>query len=486
LKARYDFTPRRHHLYCGDFFEWFPNEDRVPPPSRADYFARNWGFFDLIVGNPPFGGSIRADLHDSLDAVYGFRLGQKIKKETYSFFLVKSFDLLHPSKAFRFICSDTFLTINTMRGLRYLLMERGECEVTSLDSFSSETDHPMVVAHFRRTNRPSDRVVIDGRTLSRKDIERTQNLSWRVSGDFARFFTGVTLADYCVATSGMTIGNNDLFLREIKHGSIIEPYRFEFFQQPITLERELARARLGRISVAKQREIREQERRGRTQRNVRTVPLSKPYTIKLPHPDYLFYNKANNEILYAAPRWAIYWRDNGDAVLTFKKSGKWYLHGVGGQPYFMRSGLTWSLISPRLCMKFLPEGYILDSGAPCAFLREGVPEGELFFILGWSLTSTCNRILKNVINHTRNIQSKDFERLPYPSWVAPATKMKIIRHVKKLVREAMNGAVFNWEHPRISILETQFEIPPNSAIPSVSEPRGQYRHRQQELALSGP
>ena len=107
-------------------------------------------------------------------------------------------------------------------------------------------------------------------------------------------------------------------------------------------------------------------------------------------------------------------------MYTFKKTGNWYLHGVGGMKYFGREGITWALIAQRLCMRYLPAGYILDSGAPCAFLRPGVEHDELFFILGWSLTDLCNTILKEVLNHTRNIQSKDFERLPYPVWVSAA------------------------------------------------------------------
>ena len=132
--------------------------------------------------------------------------------------------------------------------------------------------------------------------------------------------------------------------------------------------------------------------------------------------------------------------------------GKWYLHGVGGKPYFGKEGLTWSLIASRMRTRWLPPGYILDSGAPCAFLRPGVEHDELFFIMGWTLTELCTRILKNVVNHTRNIQSKDFERLPYPDWTAPRAKDAAISRVKELVRAARAGERFSFDSPDVKAL----------------------------------
>ena len=90
--------------------------DRTQPIATGT--SRPAAYFDLILGNPPFGGSINAEIQDELDAVLGFRNGKKIKKETYAFFLVKSVDLLKPGGHVVFICSDTILTIATMTGLR--------------------------------------------------------------------------------------------------------------------------------------------------------------------------------------------------------------------------------------------------------------------------------------------------------------------------------------------------------------------------------
>ena len=111
-------------------------------------------------------------------------------------------------------------------------------------------------------------------------------------------------------------------------------------------------------------------------------------------------------------------------------------------------------------IKFLPEGYILDSGAPTAFLREGVQSDELFFVMGWTLTSVSNKILKEVINHTRNIQGKDFERLPYPIWVSTERREQAVELVKKMIRSAQEGVKYTFASKEISELEALYEFRP--------------------------
>ena len=137
--------------------------------------------------------------------------------------------------------------------------------------------------------------------------------------------------------------------------------------------------------------------------------------------------------------------------------------------YFGREGLTWALIASRLYMRYLPAGYILDSGAPCAFLRPGVDHDELFFILGWSLTDLCNTILKEVLNHTRNIQSKDFERLPYPVWVSAGSKRNAVLAVKDLFARAKKGESFSFKSAEVRKLNALYEWEESRQIPAVKK-----------------
>ena len=143
--------------------------------------------------------------------------------------------------------------------------------------------------------------------------------------------------------------------------------------------------------------------------------------------------------------------------MTFRKNGNWYLQGVGGQKFFGREGLTWQLISSRLNVRYLPSGYILDSGAPCAFLRPGVDPDELYFVFAWLLSPLATKILKSVINHTMNIQGKDVERLPYPWWVV-GRKEQIVLLMKEILTEAKNGRVFSYDDKEIVELGALFGV----------------------------
>lgn len=439
IEDEFGALPANHNLILGDFFA-------VEYPTN---------FFDCIVGNPPYGGTFDPEMEDRLDFMYGTWDGHKLKKETYSFFIARSLELLSDGGTLDFITSDTMLTIKTMSGLRRKLMDCGTCSIESLHSFSEETTQPTLVLHFTRGGR-SDHLIVDGRELRRDVIELTGNFSWQMQDDMAHYFCGPMLSKFVVATRGMTIGRNELFLRKLDGSAIVEPYEFEFFEDPITLEGEIERARLHRLSPRLRERISAQQRQRVTRRNVRAVPLDSARIVHLPHDDYRYYNKATSSIVYEPPRWAVFWRDEGDAVLTFKKNGPWYLHGVGGQRYFGREGLTWQLIAPRLNMRYLPPGYILDSSAPCLFLRPGVRREELWFVLGWTLTAEATRILKTVINHTRNIQGKDIERLPYPHWVDAGTKTEIVALVKQMVVDAQAGAVFDRQSPELRKLDEMF------------------------------
>ena len=441
-----------------DFFAWMPpGTDRAAATDRQRYFASPLEYFDLIIGNPPFGGSINPKIQDELDALFGMRNGRKIKKETYAFFIVKSVDLLKPGGQLVFICSDTILTIPTMTGLRSWLQNSCAIEISEVPGSFADTNQNMLLVTLTKQAISPRRVTVFGADLSLAEIESTPNMSWRINTEFARYFTGVTVGDKMLATSGMTIGNNELFLRPIREGHVDEPYEFSFAEQLITVKNKLARARLGKVAPHRLKEIAEQEARGAVERVVIWQQLEKPCRIALPHTDYCFYNKAVSRIGYSEPEWVIFWRDSGEYVYTFKKNGKWYLHGVGGKKYFGREGLTWSLIAPRLYARYLPPGYILDSGAPCAFLRQGVEEDELYFILGWALTDLCNSILKKVLNHTRNIQSKDFERLPYPVWIDAEHKRKAVLSAKALVALAKTGQELSFRSQEVRKLNELYE-----------------------------
>lgn len=438
-----------------DFFRAYLAGTNVDDQGGAARFDH--GSFDLIIGNPPFGGTFDREIEDVLDKRLGKRIGMKIKKETYAFFIVASVDLLRPHGRLSFICSDTLLTIPTMTGLRNFLMRRGDVTLTSIDVFSAETSYPMLLLDFVKGG-TRGHVVHDKKVIKQRSVMSTPNLSWGVDTDTAHFFGGPLLGQLFVATSGMTTGNNSLFVREVGDGRRIEePYEFEFYQAPVTLEYELERARLGRLATKRKTMLLEAEKAGETERRVRVVRRAEAEVVTLPDSRYAPYNKANGRIVYSEPTHYIYWENEGDAVLTYKRTGNWYLRGVGGRRYFGREGVSWQLVAAQFVPRYLPAGYILDSGSPCAFLREGEDREELYFVLGWLLSDTANRILKTVVNHTRNIQSKDFERMPYPWWVDGAGRARVVEKIRAMVSDARAGRVWRREDDAVRGVGRVFE-----------------------------
>ena len=448
----------RWEVRRADFFKEYLASSELGGDPRRDNVLSHEGF-DLIVGNPPFGGTFDHSIEDILDARLGARLGRKIKKETYAFFIVACVDLLRPGGRLVFVSSDTLLTIPTMTGLRHFLMQRGNVELSDIDNFSDETSYPMLLLDFTKSDEPR-RVTRNSVEIDGDAIRSTPNLSWGITPDLARLFSGPLLGDYFIASSGMTTGKNELFVRETIDGdSIVEPYQFEFYDAPVTLDYELERARLGKLSEKRRRALEAAEARGDTERRLRVTRLAEPIPIQLPDTKYRPYNKANNRLVFSNPTHHIYWEDEGEAVLTYKRTGNWYLRGVGGQPYFGREGITWPLVASRFNPRYLPPGYILDSGAPCAFVREGIDRDEIFFIVGWLLSSLANRILKTVINHTRNIQSKDFERMPYPWWVNSEDRQAVIAEVKTMIADTPTHGPWTRTNARVRQVDSIFVLP---------------------------
>src|SRR5206468_1182221 len=99
----------------------------------------------------------------------------------------------------------------------------------------------------------------------------------------------------------------------------------------------------------------------------------------------------------------------------------------------------------------------------CAFTLDGVQRSEIFFTIGWLLSPLAKQVLKTVINHTRNIQSKDFERMPYPWWVPESTKARATQRVERMIAEVKAGRRWQWKDPEVMDLAAMYQFDEKSA-----------------------
>jgi len=408
-----------------------------------DFFDVDKGeLYDYVIGNPPFGGTFQVD-EKELDKKYGFRINEKIKKETYSFFIIKCYEeFLKEYGTLIFISSNTILTLFTLKGLRKYLSLSAKIEIESLTSFSKETNYGVIILRLQKGIKESS-LLYNNVSIEYGSLLNTPNFAWSLPEEFIKYFGSSKIGDYMIGSGGLTTGKNELFLRKIQQGNtIMETHSFEWCEEPITLEKELWKARFNEIPTKRKKEIEEKEQRGETQRNIK-IELKTPEIIKLPNDKYAYYNKSDGKLLYSFPDHVIYWENDGDAVKTYKKTNRWHLQGVGGEDFYGKEGITWQLICEKIRARFLPEGYILDNSSPILILKDGIHSDELFFILSWLLSDLATKILKTVINHTKNIQAKDLERLPYPSWIENDDREKIIKYTRDIIEEIKNGVDVN-------------------------------------------
>ena len=421
IEKIFNVKVKKHNFKCLDFFT-----------------LKDRDLFDYVIGNPPFGGTFQVD-EKELDKTYGFRLNEKIKKETYSFFIIKCYEeFLKEYGSLIFISSNTILTLFTLKGLRKYLSLSGKIEIETLSAFSKETNYGVIILNIQKGVKESY-LLYDTLPIEFGALLNTPNFAWYLPEELSKYFGQKTIGNYMIGSGGLTTGKNELFLRKIQQGNtIMETHSFEWYEEPITLEKELWRARFNEIPSKRKKEIEEKEQKGETQRSIK-IELKTPEIIQLPNEKYAYYNKSDGELLYSFPEYVIYWENNGDAVKTYKKNNRWHLQGVGGEDFYGKEGITWQLICEKIRARFLPEGYILDNSAPILILKEKVHSDELFFILAWLLSDLATKILKTVINHTKNIQAKDLERLPYPFWVEDSDKEKVVKYTREIIDEILNG-----------------------------------------------
>ena len=421
IEKEFNVKLDKHNFQCLDFFSLTKVE-----------------LYDYVIGNPPFGGTFQID-EKELDKKYGSRVGEKIKKETYSFFIIKCYEeFLKDNGKLIFISSDTILTLFTLKGLRKYLSLSAKIEIETLSTFSKETNYGVIILSLQKGMKESS-LLYNGISIEYGSLLNTPNFAWSLPEELIKYFGQKTVGNYMIGSGGLTTGKNELFLRKILQGNtIMETHSFEWIDEPITVEKELWRARFNEIPSRRLKEIEEKEKKGETQRNIK-IELKTPEIVKLPNDKYAYYNKSDGKLLYSFPDHVIYWENNGDAVKTYKKNNRWHLQGVGGEDFFGKEGITWQLICEKIRARFLPTGYILDNSAPILILKDGIHSDELFFILAWLLSDLATNILKTVINHTKNIQAKDLERLPYPLWIEDSDKENIIKYTREIVEEIQNG-----------------------------------------------
>jgi len=399
-----DFTFDKFNIFVGSFFE-------------NDF---SWTKFDIVIWNPPYG----ADMADwkvvddkskriltAVDKKFNKRYGLKIKKESYSYFIVHSIELLTNNWVISFITSDTFLTIGTFLGLRNFIFTEGTINKlikSPKNLFMPYTTYPTASIIFtKNTNNKQDSkidfIAIEKKedflkenflketiTIPLSDILALSNKPLNIDAyEYSKYFKDTTtLSNILKTVWGLTTWNNSLLVEEYKED----------------------------------------------------------IHLNLIWSKYEYYNKSMPGVKwFCNPKYVIKWENNGDNIREYKKSTwKWYLQGMGGKDYYFREGLAINLIWSKINARYIEKWkYVFDAGSPMIVFNENILNNEMLFILWYFNSNIASKILKNVLNHTRNIQPKNIEALPYPK-VSQDDKNLVITLVKNILQEMKTNTDFNY------------------------------------------
>lgn len=139
---------------------------------------------------------------------------------------------------------------------------------------------------------------------------------------------------------------------------------------------------------------------------------------------------------YGYNEYVIDWQNNGERVINFaKKINKSYTRTIVNMSYYFKPSVGFSYItSGPFSMRWIPKGFIYDSGGPGMFTTE---ENRLI-LLGLMNSKPAQKILK-ILSPTINLQIADIVRMPV---IMDDSK---INEVIRLTKENINMSKQDWD-----------------------------------------
>ena len=182
-----------------------------------------------------------------------------------------------------------------------------------------------------------------------------------------------------------------------------------------------------------------------------------------------------SDINIVATKWIPYskggtrrnWYGGYDYVVNWSKKDNFNRSKTTLQHLYLKEAVTWPFIcSTQFSAKQLPAGFLWDvAGSPCFFENK---EDELY-TLGFMASKLCNLILK-ISNPTINVQAVDIARLP----IIKSNTDYIIDLVKNsidLAREDWNSSEVSWDF----LVNELVRVGSKQGITSLSEIVAQYK-----------
>lgn len=204
---------------------------------------------------------------------------------------------------------------------------------------------------------------------------------WVSERVFDSFVNGEALGNIAIIVTGMSTGNNDLYLR----------FWYEVSNKVIS------------------------------------IYSSSMKSINLIETPWIPYNKGGE---------ARKWYGNNDYIVKWSESGKFHRSRPTFSELFLKQGITWSFVTSGMySARYYPKGFLWDvAGSPCVMKNENT----MYYILGFLSTKIANQLLK-IINPTINCQVVDMQNIPIIIFEEK------INNVRKISNDAINISKEDWD-----------------------------------------
>lgn len=378
--------------YC-DTQLWLKNTDTLLD-NELDMLSSIGGYYDKIIGNPPYGAWQDYSKRQILKKKYsGFYV-----KETYSLFLLRCLSLLKKDGILSFIIPDTFLYLNLHKQLRKILLTNAK--IHEILIFPSK--------FFPGVNFGYSNLSII--TLSRSDLNSSLKNNVKIIKGFKspdEFL--LTKSQLPSHLESYTINQQDIFKNE-GHKFLITETKMDFINCPKLGD--FADVVTGFYSGANNQYIKVLNHNVKNSKNYDIVDNKKIYEssslngVDVSDDAYIPYIKSasENRYLRMTDEWFVKWDKN--TILQYNKNPKTRFQN---SKYYFKTGIGLPMIKSNTIKAFLMEQRVFDQSIVGIFPKDSK---NLYYMLAFTNSDVFNKLI-HIINPTANNSANYIKQVPY-------------------------------------------------------------------------
>lgn len=376
---------------------WLKNSDTLLD-NQLDFFSAMGGYYNKVIGNPPYGAWQDYDKRGLLKKKYP---GQYVK-ETYTLFLLRSLSVLKMNGRLSFIVPDTFLFLNMHEKLRRIILTHSKIEEILI--FPSKF-FPGVSFGY------SNLSII---TFEKCSKEEALNNKIKIIKNFnsSNEFAGVLKGEY--------LENQKIF--ELKQSEILstEKSRFILAENETALKIDSAKTRLGDIAnivtgfysgdnkkyiCAKNGSIKGAKDYSQVN-DAHIYDCTSLKGIESVREGYVPYVKGSSPTRYMRKEdeWFVRWDE--DTVKFYNEDKKARFQN---SQYYFKKGIAIPMVKSREIRATLMDKRVFDQSIVGIFPKV---EDKIFYLLALMNSEVVNKLI-HVINPTANNSSNYIKQIPY-------------------------------------------------------------------------